>query len=63
MRNRQRVASTEAQYYGFGSGSNTAIIHLQKGDIVYVYLAQGFLYENDARFRGYASFSGFRLQG
>ncbi|ROT70959.1 hypothetical protein C7M84_010740 [Penaeus vannamei] len=57
MRNRQRVASSEAQYYGFGTAANSAIIRVYRNDIVYVYLAEGFLYENDARFRGYASFS------
>ncbi|KAK3875560.1 hypothetical protein Pcinc_019574 [Petrolisthes cinctipes] len=61
MRNRQRVVSTEAQYYGYGTGANTIIIRLHKNDIVYVYLAQGFLYENDSRFRGYASFTGYRI--
>ncbi|XP_042881955.1 complement C1q-like protein 2 [Penaeus japonicus] len=61
MRNRQRVASSEAQYYGFGTAANSAIIRVYKNDIVYVYLAEGFLYENDARFRGYASFSGFKI--
>ncbi|KAK4296718.1 hypothetical protein Pmani_030796 [Petrolisthes manimaculis] len=61
MRNRQRVVSTEAQYYGYGTGANTIIIRLHKKDIVYVYLAQGFLYENDSRFRGYASFTGYRI--
>ncbi|XP_071546956.1 uncharacterized protein [Panulirus ornatus] len=61
MRNRQRVASSEAQYYGFGTAANSAIVYIYKNDIVYVYLAEGFLYENDARFRGYASFTGFRI--
>ncbi|XP_064107259.1 complement C1q subcomponent subunit A-like [Macrobrachium nipponense] len=61
MRNRQRVTSSEAQYYGFGSAANTAIIYVYRNDIVYVYLAEGLLYENDARFRGYASFTGYKI--
>ncbi|KAG7154784.1 Complement C1q-like protein 4-like [Homarus americanus] len=61
MRNRQRVASSEAQYYGFGTAANSVIIYIYKNDVVYVYLAEGFIYENDARFRGYASFTGFKI--
>lgn len=61
MRNRQRVTSSEAQYYGFGTAANTAIIYVYRHDIVYVYLAEGLLYENDARFRGYSSFTGYKI--
>ncbi|CAL4068954.1 unnamed protein product, partial [Meganyctiphanes norvegica] len=61
MRNRQRITSAEAQYYGFGTAANSVIIYAYKGDIIYVYLASGHLYENDARYRGYATFTGFKI--
>ncbi|XP_076055168.1 uncharacterized protein LOC143033563 [Oratosquilla oratoria] len=61
MRNRQRIISSEAQYYGFGTAANSAALYVYKGDIIYAYLAEGYLYENDAKFRGYASLTGFKI--
>ena len=61
MRNRQRIVSSEAQYYGFGSACNSVVVRLNHGDIIYAYLAEGFLYENDARFRGYTTLTGFKI--
>ena len=61
MRNSSRVVSSEANYGGFHSGSNSALLRLAWGDIVFLWLAEGFLYENDARFRGYNSLTGYKI--
>ncbi|XP_043214991.1 C1q-related factor-like [Amphibalanus amphitrite] len=61
MLNLSRVLSSEANYGGFDSGSNSALLRLGRGDIVFLWLAEGFLYENDARFRGYNSLSGYKI--
>ncbi|KAF0314774.1 Complement C1q subcomponent subunit B [Amphibalanus amphitrite] len=61
MLNSSRVLSSEANYGGFDSGSNSALLRLGRGDIVFLWLAEGFLYENDARFRGYNSLSGYKI--
>ncbi|XP_037087249.1 C1q-related factor-like [Pollicipes pollicipes] len=61
MRNTRRVISAEANYGGFDTGSNSAVVQLVGGDVVYLWLAEGYLYENDARFRGFNSLSAYKI--
>lgn len=61
MKNNDEVVYAWGERVGYQSGSNSAILTLEKNDRVYLSVQEGTIHETKKSGRGYTSFSGFRV--
>ena len=61
IRNGQEQAASWADQTGYQTASGSAILTLRRGDMVYLYVGEGEVYESSKSSTGYATFSGYRV--
>ena len=61
IRNGQEQAASWADQTGYQTASGSAILTLRRGDMVYLYVEEGEVYEPSTSNRGYATFTGYRV--
>ncbi len=61
VKNGNEIVSILGDKNGNHAGSNSAILKLDKNDIVYLNILDGVIHESPASGKAYTSFSGFRL--
>ena len=59
--NGREIAFVWAEQNGYQSGSNTVVLDLRQNDRVQLELSEGQLYEPSNSFRGYTTFTGYKL--
>ena len=56
-----QVAHVWAEQNGYQSASNSAVLYLHEGDRVELRITEGSIFEPSNSYRGYTTFSGFKL--